>query len=317
MISSKSYTPNVSIGLPVYNGERFLAQTLDSILAQTYSDFELIISDNGSIDGTESICKQYARKDRRIRYIQHNENKGGAWNYNYVFSLSKGRYFKWAAHDDVLKPTFMESCVDVLERNSAIVLAYTETIIINGDGDFDRDLHYNLSLDAPSAHARYAEFHKFFLRIQNFHCNPVFGVVRAEVLRNTSLIGSYLASDKVLLAELALHGQFFRVPEYAFLRRDHSDRAMLKSHSQEERASWFDPANRGKEMYPNWRWLREYLRAINNAPLAYREKILCYLITIRSCRGRRLVSEARKYIFGSQVLSNGLVSSKERISKGS
>ena len=99
--------PRVSIGLPVYNGENFLEFALDSILGQTFQDFELIISDNASTDATESICRRYAAKDSRIRYYRNPNNQGAAQNYNRVFALARGEYFKWAAHDDVCKPNYL------------------------------------------------------------------------------------------------------------------------------------------------------------------------------------------------------------------
>jgi glycosyltransferase involved in cell wall biosynthesis len=117
-------TPRVSIGLPVYNGENYLAETLDSILAQTFTDFEVIISDNASTDRTETICRQYAAQDRRIRYLRNTSNLGAAKNYNRVFELSQGEYFKWNGHDDPLAPVFLERCVAVLDRHPGVVLCF-------------------------------------------------------------------------------------------------------------------------------------------------------------------------------------------------
>ena len=96
--------PRVSIGLPVYNGDNYLAETLDSILAQTFTDFELIISDNGSTDRTEAICRRYAAQDHRVRYVRNPSNLGAARNYKRAFELARGEYFKWNGHDDPLAP---------------------------------------------------------------------------------------------------------------------------------------------------------------------------------------------------------------------
>ena len=101
----------VTIGLPVYNGETYLEETLDSILNQTYTEFELIISDNGSSDGTRLICEEYAAKDDRIKYYRSVKNLGAAPNYNRAFELSSGEYFKWADYDDPLAPEFLSKCV--------------------------------------------------------------------------------------------------------------------------------------------------------------------------------------------------------------
>lgn len=109
--------PRVSIGLPVYNGQQYLRQALDSLLAQTFHTFEVIISDNASNDATPEICRDYAACDPRIRYVRHDVNRGAAWNFNYVFGLARGVYFKWHAHDDMLEPTFLEQCVTILDHD--------------------------------------------------------------------------------------------------------------------------------------------------------------------------------------------------------
>src|SRR5687767_9303189 len=117
--------PRVSIGLPVFNGESHLALALDSVLAQTFGDFELVISDNGSTDSTRQICEDYAKRDARIRYLRSDENRGAAWNYNRVFERSRGAFFKWMAHDDLIAPQYLERCVEALDRAPATtVLAF-------------------------------------------------------------------------------------------------------------------------------------------------------------------------------------------------
>ena len=126
--------PRVSVGLPVYNGERYLRLAIDSILAQTFEDFELIISDNASTDHTEEICREYAARDPRVIYIRQPRNRGGAWNFNHVVELARGEYLKWAAHDDVLAPTFLKECVAALDRLPGTVLASPRTVKIDESG---------------------------------------------------------------------------------------------------------------------------------------------------------------------------------------
>src|SRR5215211_4893186 len=99
--------PQVSIGLPVYNGERYLALCLDSMLAQSFKEFEIVISDNASTDQTAEICRSYQNKDRRIRYFRNEQNAGAAWNHNRVFELSSAPLLKWAACDDLHEPLFL------------------------------------------------------------------------------------------------------------------------------------------------------------------------------------------------------------------
>jgi glycosyltransferase involved in cell wall biosynthesis len=126
--------PTLSIGLFVYNGEAFLRETLDSLLGQTFKDFELIISDNASTDATEDICKVYAGADTRIRYFRNETNMGAGWNIRRVFSLATGKYFKWAACDDLYEPAFLEKCINALEANSSYVLAHARTRVIDDRG---------------------------------------------------------------------------------------------------------------------------------------------------------------------------------------
>jgi glycosyltransferase involved in cell wall biosynthesis len=133
--------PYVSIGLPVYNGENFLHEAITSILAQTFQDFELIISDNASTDKTEEICRAFTDQDERIKYSRNRENIGVEKNFYRVFALSSGKYFKWAAHDDLCHPDFLQSCIDVLDRDFTTVLCYPRAVIIDDKGKVIKGCH--------------------------------------------------------------------------------------------------------------------------------------------------------------------------------
>jgi glycosyltransferase involved in cell wall biosynthesis len=268
--------PRVSIGLPVRDGENYLAGALESILAQTYSDFELIISDNASTDRTEEICRAYAARDGRIQYFRNEENLGAAENFNHALELAAGEYFKWAAHDDLCAPDYLARCVEILDREPEVVLCYPKTRIIDGQGEFVEDYFDGFHLNSMEPHIRFRDV----FRAPGL-CNPVFGLTRARILKRTGLIGKYAASDRVLLAELALHGQFYEVPEYLFLRRGHPQRSLAANVTDGEIAAWFDPAMRGKLLLPRWRRLLEYLRAAKRAPLSRTERIRCYVQVAR------------------------------------
>ena len=120
-------SPRLTVGLPTYNGEEYLAQALDSLLAQTFTDFELIISDNASTDATESIARAYAARDPRIRYVRHPRNRGSAFNHTYVIREARGEYFKWASDDDLYAPDLLERCVEALDNRPEIPLAHAWT----------------------------------------------------------------------------------------------------------------------------------------------------------------------------------------------
>ncbi len=121
----------VSLGVPVYEAERFLEETMDSLLAQTLADFEIVISDNASTDPTEEICRPYADADPRVRYVRHEDNRGASWNHTFLALEARAPYFKWAAADDVCEPTYLERCVEVLENDASAVLCQPKTIEID------------------------------------------------------------------------------------------------------------------------------------------------------------------------------------------
>src|SRR6476646_2411498 len=131
--------PKVAIGLPVYNGAKYVAEAIESVLAQTYGDLELVISDNASTDATEEICRDYTARDSRVRYARAEQNGGAAWNFNRTFELSRGEYFKWLAHDDAIGPQYLARCLAVLDRDPGVVLCHTRTGIINGQGELVAD----------------------------------------------------------------------------------------------------------------------------------------------------------------------------------
>jgi glycosyltransferase involved in cell wall biosynthesis len=208
--------PSVSVGLPVYNAERYLRIAIESILNQTLRDWELVICDNASTDGTEAICREYAARDARIRYRRLPENIGAANNFRRVFELSRGRYFKWIACDDSCEPAFLERCKRVLDKSPDIVLCTTRASMIDQDGQVSERYAERQELPQARASERFIAS-----RDQDGWCIAVYGLMRADVLRRTAVMGNYAGSDAVLLGELSLYGRFAEVPEYLLFRRIH------------------------------------------------------------------------------------------------
>jgi glycosyltransferase involved in cell wall biosynthesis len=264
--------PRVSIGLPVFNGEVYLCQALDSLLAQTFTDFEIIISDNGSTDRTKEICQAYSARDPRIRYLRQEINVGAAKNFNRVFELAVGEYFKWAAHDDLVAPEFLERCMRVLDQDHSIVLCYPKTWIIDEHGN--RTMRYVVELNATSwkPHERLRNL------LSTEHWSfQIFGVFRATALKMTSLIGNYTDSDMVLLAEICLIGRECEIPEHLFFRREHPKTSISLFPGRQERMEWFDPDNAGKRRFPSWLKFRGYFASIKRTPMSQYERLLCYV----------------------------------------
>lgn len=265
-IVSGRTAPQISIGLPVYNGETHLPLALESLLAQTFEDFEIVISDNHSTDATELICRDFAARDRRIRYVRGDRNRGVAWNFNQAFKLSEGRYFKWASSNDIHDPAFLRRCLDVLESNPNAVLAYPKTRIIDEHNAMIAEYEDNLDLPWPEAPRRFQEY----LRRVGL-CNALFGLMRPEIVRRTGKLGNFQGSDMVFLGELTLYGTFVEVPEYLFRRR-YERASAIRNASLESWREFFEPSLKGKVILRTWRHQYEYLMAALYAPLSIADK---------------------------------------------
>jgi glycosyltransferase involved in cell wall biosynthesis len=270
--------------MPVYNGENFVREAIESILGQTFGDFELVLSDNASTDSTEEICREYAHLDARVTYHRNAENIGASGNYTRAFELTRGEYFKWAAHDDVCLPGFLASCVHVLDADPSVVLCCARTRTIDAHGCPGKRWP---SRPAAAADDPATRFQEVLARNDTF---PIWGVMRREVLERTPLLGSYPEHDRPLLAELSLYGRFHEIDEFLFLEREHVGRSVraYDARRPHEAVVWYDPRQAGKLIFPAWRLLREYLAAVRRAPLSAGERARCHLLIGRwAMRSRR------------------------------
>ena len=236
--------PRLSIGLPVYNGETYLIESLDSLLSQSYEDFELIISDNASTDGTGDICRRYAKQDPRIHFIRQPRNIGLALNHNFVFQEARGELFKWASHDDLYARDLLQRCVDALDENPHTVLAHSSTAIIDESGSVVKLFEYLLD----TASLRVPE--RFRSMLFAYGGDDGYGVVRAKVLRRTALHGSYHHAYRTITAELALHGPFHHVPDWLYFRRDHPEREERACPTLRTRCANMDPRRADRLRHP-------------------------------------------------------------------
>lgn len=276
-----SAIPRVTVGLPVYNGETFLPEALDSLLGQTYRDFELVISDNSSTDRTARICNLYSARDPRIRYIRQPRNIGLVRNHSFLVDVARGEFFMWASDDDLYGRDLLERCVEVLDRDSDVVLAHCRSVMIDRFRNIVGEFEQRVRVDAPNAPER---FHSMLFDGWEDY---TYGLIRTDVLRSLTPRGSYHYADRTLNTELALHGPFHIVPECLFFRREHAGRAPLTVRS---RAAILDPRRTNRFRHPVVRLYGEYLlgyvRAIRGAPLTPGERRRCYRILMRWMTGR-------------------------------
>jgi glycosyltransferase involved in cell wall biosynthesis len=217
---SMSERPLVSVGLPTYNGERFIAATLESLLAQTYAPIEIVVSDNASTDRTGEIVRAYAARDARIRYCRVPENRGAIYNFNRVVELAAGAYFMWAGDHDLWDPTYIEKCVKVLERDPGVALVYARTRYIDEEGATLIERSPDYRDDSAYRDARGERRRRYLGTIWQLNaCNMFHGVVRLADLRRTHLLQGLWCADNLLVAELAMLGPFIQVEETLFFRR--------------------------------------------------------------------------------------------------
>lgn len=292
-------SPKVSIGLPVFNGSNYVAQAIESLLGQTFGDFELIISDNGSQDETPDICRSYASLDRRVRFYREEQNRGVAWNFNRVLELARGRYFKWAAHDDLNAPDQLAHLVELLDSDPLVVLAGFQAAVIDEHGEclapasrprqgnpfsgeelnFEPAWREQARRRNTASESPWRRFHGVLLDSQR--CYEAFALVRTEVLRQTGCYSGYRGCEKVILAELALRGRFAEAPQVLFFSRWHDDRYSAQT-SARQQALHFSPEARQRLVLPfQFRCTREYLRAIWRAPVSVPQKLACCGVMLR------------------------------------
>lgn len=286
-----STSPRVSIGVPVYNGQKYIRFTLDSLLAQTFTDFEIIVTDNCSTDTTPQIVAEYAARDSRIRYVKNPTNIGPARNYKVSMDLARGEYFKWNPADDVCAPEFLAKCVKVLDADPSVVVAYPRTKVIDTTGAIVDDYLYEISFDHPEPATRL--WRMMTVDHKRHGAHELYGVIRTAELRKTPGMRTHVRGDSVLLARFALLGRLRRIEEPLFFNRDHSDRSskylsrkMVRKGSRLSKllgcgplpsAEWWDPSLKGKIVFPEWRILREYTRTIQESPnLTSSQRFACY-----------------------------------------
>jgi len=269
-----SVTPRLTIGLPVYNGENFIAASIEALLGQTFEDFELIISDNASVDSTMDICRIYEKQDSRIRLVRQPRNIGLTPNHNFTLDEAQGELFKWASHDDLYARDLVKLCVKALDEHPDAVLAHSGTAIIDGSGQVVETAKYLLKTASPRPSERFRS------TLFDVGGDDDGGVIRTSVLRHIPPRGSYHHADRTIISELALQGPFYHVPEWLFFRRDHPDRAERKHHTVRSRSANMDPRRADAMRNPIGRLYAEYIwgyvGAIRRASLPASERRACY-----------------------------------------
>ncbi len=270
--------PLVSIGLPTYNGGRYLAQSLDALLKQDCADWELVISDNCSTDDTEAISRDYAGRSDRIRYVRHETNLGAMANFNLTLNEATGVYFMWAADHDLWEPTFISRCVGALEADPAAVLAYPLCRMIDESGAGIEEIGDPIDFSVPSALYRYK--HLLWGNI----ASKIYGLGRREAMAAAGGFPDVQAPDRLFLVRLALQGPFEKVDDYLYIgRQNRAPETVQERHLRTLKD--LNPEQAGQRaVLPGTRLYRElrdlYMAAIDESSLSFREKLEARVATL-------------------------------------
>jgi glycosyltransferase involved in cell wall biosynthesis len=305
MPNSRNASPRLSIGLPVYNGQRFLEPALACLLAQTFDDFEIIIADNASTDRTPEICESYRRRDLRVRYIRNERNLGAIANFNRVFQLSTAPLFKWAAHDDLYRESYLETCVRLLDEDPDAILAHSNTTFINENGELfpfdhisgcyiDPKTGVRQKADSPDIGDSPVAIRRFRQVLAGARWGTsMFGVVRRKALQQTRLLPNFAGSDRAMLLELALLGRFRSSPDCLFLKRFHAGSSWALS--QGELKSFL--STDGRAYWRRARQLHAFFSAPRGKPIGALGKSICAAMLAAHCAriaGQVLMGKERR-----------------------
>ena len=310
-----SPSPRLTVGLPVYNGGNYLAESLDALLGQSYEDFELIISDNGSTDDTADVCRRYEKQDSRISYFRQIRNIGLSPNHNFVFERARGELFKWASNDDLYARDLLKRCVEALDEHPHVVLAHSWTAMIDSSGIVTNATEYPLSTASLHAPERFRSL------LFDEGCDDDGGVIRAEVLRRTAMKDSYHHADRTIITEIGLHGPFYQVPDWLYFRRDHPERAERACPTTRARCANMDPRRADPLRHPAVRLYGEYVwayvAAIRRAPLSSADRRQCYgylaqWMASRAARGNARQAEESASVAQAAISVEAVVAGRQK-----
>ncbi|MGB3533058.1 MAG: glycosyltransferase [Microcoleaceae cyanobacterium] len=275
-------SPKLVIGVPVYNGENYLREALESIVNQTFTDFKVIISDNASTDSTPEICREFVARDNRFTYYRQPENIGGAPNFNFAFQPGDAPYFKWAAHDDVMLPDFLRQCIECLDNNPSLSMVHSRSTTIdhlgNSVGSYDKELRLNGKRASD----------RFWRILWVVHYTEVFGVMRSDMIAKTQMHPSVVGSDRHFMTEMVLQGDVGYVEEYLFLRRHHPESFCNALNSNKARLQWFDPKAKASVFLASPRKFQEYIASIFRIEMPWTERLACLRMLVE-WTGRRAI----------------------------
>ncbi len=284
-----NHKPHLSIGMPVFNAEAYIGDAIESLLSQSFTDFEITISDNASNDETESICRELVARDDRICYERQDENLGAIRNFNYVFDRARGTYFKWASYDDVCMPSYLQKCVDVLDRDDSIVWCHSASGKIDENGDIltrddpkAEDLSHTSEAGLPRQHHKSPRRHQRFqgVLLGTNWCVDSYGLIRTETLRKTRMLPACYGAEKVLMGALSLRGHYHEIPETLFFQRIHPA-ASSSINMAADQLTFIDSKASTRFASARLKLLAGHLQSVAHTEMSLPDRALCYGVIAR------------------------------------
>lgn len=276
-----SRPPLISIGMPAYNAEAYIGSAIESLLAQTCGDFELIVSDNASTDGTRDVVEPYCTRDRRIRYERQPINIGANLNYSRVAQLATGELFKWSSSSDWCAPSFLERCVLALSNDSDAVLAVPRTRMFEGTHETSQPYSGDIEVLGATPYERF----RTVMTTMALN-NAINGLIRSSALRRTSLVRPYRGSDVVLMGHLAFLGKFLLLPEALYFRRmEVGTSTVLQDPAEVWRHHYPRPS--GAMLLQGAKCQLGRLLAVLSAPMPATERMRSLVLVARMCNWDR------------------------------
>jgi glycosyltransferase involved in cell wall biosynthesis len=277
--------------MPVYNGERYLEVAIQSVLAQTWDDVELVICDNCSTDRTSEICRTYAAQDARVRYLRNEKNIGAAGNFRRVFHEARAPVYRWLCSDDYMGPSSIEKCLQLLQASPDAAVVCTRAVFVDEHGTTIEPYDAVQAITHDDAGQRFRAAFDC-----DPWCNSAYGLIRRSTLLRTALHQPFPASDKALIIELAIHGKILEIDEPLFYRRIHPG-AYSYAVSHERDRSFYTPtaSGRASPMQRAWPNTRAYLRAISRSPARPGQKLgmLSYVLRQAWWQRAEILDEVR------------------------
>jgi len=198
----------LTVGFPIYNGEKFLKRRLDNILTQSYNNFLIIISDNASTDKTEQICKEYQKIDPRITYVKQTKNLGGINNFLWLINNSNTEYFVWAAADDIWSPDFLENNIKNLQNNGDNVGSIGYVYYFD-DERFSVDTFDKNNYTKQHVRSTDGTYEQRLQKYVNFNqTSALYSIFRTNILKKSVVQHAIVAWDTALIFRALKYGNF-------------------------------------------------------------------------------------------------------------